>query len=119
MRRLTLLFLLFSTPALAGSLASDEAKIEELSELHAQADQFLAEDKCFEALVIYQNILLIEADDEVAYTNSGYCHMLTGNFTKAKESFENALHINPENEVAQMGLRKIKDPDGEWKLPNG
>lgn len=109
--------LLASTLALA-AVQTDEVVIEKLTSLHAQADRFLEEDKCHQALVIYDEILLIEPDDEVAYTNAGYCQMLLGQFEKAEDSFKNALHINPDNDVAEMGLRKLKDPDGDWQSSN-
>ncbi len=109
---------LFTPVPVLAAIQMNEDQIEKLTALHAQADAFLAKDKCHEALVIYDEILLEEADDEVAYTNSGYCFMLLGQFEKAKESFAYALNINPGNEVAQMGLRKIHDPDGDWTTPN-
>lgn len=37
--------------------------------------------------------------------------MIQGNFARAEDAFKNALHINPDNEVALLGLQKIHDPD--------
>ena len=33
-------------------------------------------------------------------------------YKKANEAFRNALNINPDNEVAAFGIKKIMDPDG-------
>jgi tetratricopeptide (TPR) repeat protein len=110
------LSLLFAPAAAQAAIHTDEEHIARLTELHAQADRYLEKDKCNEALVIYDEIILEEPDDEVAYTNSGYCYMLLGKFEKAEDAFKNAMMINPDNKVAEMGIRKIHDPDGDWKV---
>ncbi len=90
----------------------DAQKMDQLSLLHQKAENLVLENKFREALAIYSDIILMEPDDEVAYTRMGHIYMILGDLARAEENFLNALHINPENETARMGIQKIKDPDG-------
>lgn len=87
-------------------------KMEQLSVLHKKADNLILENKFREALAVYSDIILMEPDDEVAYTHMGHIYMILGDLARAEENFLNALHINPDNETARLGIQKIKDPDG-------
>lgn len=86
-------------------------KLADLNQLHEEAERLIVENKFREAINIYSEILLTEPDDEVAYTNTGHAYMVLGDFGRAKDAFQNALHINPENQTALLGLQKIADPD--------
>ena len=86
-------------------------KLDELNALHEKADHLIVENNFKEAINVYWDILLIEPDDEAAYVNMGHAYMILGDFGRAKDAFKNALHINPENETALLGLQKIMDPD--------
>lgn len=89
---------------------SDE-KLQEIQELHAKAEGQIVQNDFHGAIKTYQEILLIEPDDETAYTNLGRIHMILGDTQKAAECFRNALSIDPDNEAARLGIEKIKDPD--------
>jgi len=58
------------------------------------------------------DILLMEPDDETAYTGLARSIWCRGRYKMANEAFQNALNINGNNEVALAGIRKIMDPDG-------
>lgn len=107
-----LLSLIQTAPAHSQTLMeiSDE-KINELETLHTKAENCIVQNDFRGAIRLYEDILLIEPDDEVAYTNLGRIYMIQGENQKARESFRNALTINPENETALLGIEKINDPD--------
>jgi tetratricopeptide (TPR) repeat protein len=85
--------------------------LEDVEKLHLKAEKFISENNYRAAIVVYEDIILIEPDDEVAYTNMGHAYLLLGDMPRARECFYNALHINPDNEASALGLQKIKDPD--------
>ena len=64
------------------------------------------------AIRIYSDILLLEPDDETAYTQMGQAYLVLGDIGRAHSAFRNALYINPENAIAALGIQKIMDPDG-------
>ena len=86
-------------------------KVAQLARLHEQAEVLVAEDRYREAVDVYLEIILVEPDDEAAYANLGHAYMILGDFARAKDAFQNALHINSQNEIALLGLQKISDPD--------
>ncbi len=86
-------------------------KADQIANLHEKAEHLIVENKFREAVEVYSEILLIEPDDEAAYTNLGHAYMILGDFGRAKDAFQNALHINPKNQGALLGLQKIVDPD--------
>lgn len=88
-----------------------DAKIQLLQKLHQRAEESILKNDLSSAVRIYGDILLEEPDDETAYTGLGQCYLILGDFPRAKNAYLNALHINPENETALMGLKKIEDPD--------
>ena len=90
---------------------TNPAEITQIEKLHQKAEDFIMQNKFRQAINVYSEILLLEPDDEVAYTNTGHIYMILGDYSRAKNAFENALHINPDNETARMGLQKIADPD--------
>lgn len=109
---LALLILLLAPAAVAAAtFTSSDERVGSLEELHSQADRLIVAEDYRGVVKVYQEILLVEPDDEVAYTNMGHAFMLLGDYPAAANAFKNALHINPENEVARAGLVKIQDPD--------
>jgi cytochrome c-type biogenesis protein CcmH/NrfG len=95
----------------AGRPSLQRIRAGELNKLHRKAYHFKEEGEWNKAVDTYREILLIEPDDETAYTNLGSIHMILGNYRRAEDAFKNALHINPDNRVALLGLQKIYDPD--------
>ena len=87
-------------------------KIAELESMHQQAIDFLIKNDFQGAVRTYSDILLMEPDDETAYTGLGQIYMVQGRYKLANEAFKNALNINGENQVALAGIRRIMDPDG-------
>ena len=57
----------------------------------------------------YENFILQNPSDDTAYTNLGYAYLMLGENSKAKDAFRDALSIQPDNESARAGLRKIGD----------
>lgn len=96
----------------------DETAVSRLEALHAQAEDLIVSQRFRDALEVYQEILFLEPDDEVAYVNSGRIHLILGNFDQAGRAYENALDINPANEEALAGLERIADPDGRRADPS-
>ncbi len=89
-----------------------QEKIGQLETMHQKATDSLLKNDFSDAIRIYSDILLMEPDDEVAYTNLGQIYMILGQQKKAHEAFKNALDIDPNNETAIVGIQKILDPDG-------
>ncbi len=86
--------------------------VARLESMHQQASDFLIRNDFEGAIRIYSDILLMEPDDETAYTGLGQIYMVLGQQKKAHDAFQNALHINSQNHVAILGIQKIMDPDG-------
>ena len=53
---------------------------------------------------LYENILLENPLDDDAMAQLGFAYVFLGNATAAKDSFEAALEIDPDNRTAQEGL---------------
>src|SRR5688500_7284982 len=81
----------------------ESAAISRLELMHAEAEKKITANDFKGAVEIYQNLILLEPDDEIAYVNLGNVYMILGQFAKARESFEQALSINPESEPAFGG----------------
>ena len=116
------LFLLASllgltTPALGSPMVSpdirtvSDSKIQQLEKLHQTAEGYILKNEFGLAIQTYNDILLNEPDDETAYTGLGQCYLVLGDLPRAKNAYLNALHINPDNETALLGIEKIQDPD--------
>ena len=111
--------LFFCSAVLAESLAVPDnitsvhpQEMKQLVVLHRRADELILKNDLRGALQVYLDILLIEPDDASAYTGMGQTYLILGEYGKAKEAFQNALHIEPDNDTAAYGLQKIMDPDG-------
>ena len=107
---------LFAIALICCSTAFAADEIQHLEELHRQADEQIALNNFRGAMTTLQEILLLEPNDETAYANMGLLYLLFSDHKKAKEAFQNALSIDPENETALAGLAKIKDPDASSYL---
>ena len=99
-----------AAPRSVTAVAPDQ--MTQLETMHQQATDFLLKNDFQSALRVYSDIVLVEPDDETAYTGLGQIYMVQGQTKKANDAFQSALDINPHNEVAMMGIRKIMDPDG-------
>jgi len=125
MKKFLSAFFLFSIPLLAGhptpvcAEPSDyskwanvsDAKIHNLEILHEKAEEHILTNDFKGAIKIYEDIILEEPDDETAYTGLGQCYLVLGDYPRARNAYKNALHINPGNETALAGWKKIQDPD--------
>ena len=83
----------------------------QIEDMHRAAEKEIAANHFREAIRLYDDIILLEPDDDVAYANMGNTYLILGYDNKAKDAFHQALDINPDNEDASIGLRKIADPD--------
>lgn len=83
----------------------------EIAALHRDAEDRIAMNDFRGAIALYQEILLIEPDDAVAYARMGHSYLILGDPGRAADAFQAALDIDPDNVTAQLGLRKIADPD--------
>lgn len=92
-------------------MTATRAEIRDLEILHLRAQRLIDAGNFRQAVAIYWDIILLEPDDDAAYTNLGQLYLLLGDSGRAKDAFQNALHINPENEAAQAGFFKITRPD--------
>lgn len=70
---------------------------DDLRDMHEQALALVEQDRFLEAAALYESIVLIDAEDDEAYLLMGHTYMLSGEFLKAEEAFQNAVHIDPEN----------------------
>lgn len=86
-------------------------EMNQIDHLHEHAGHLIEQKDFRGAIDVYWEILLTEPDDDRAYTHLGQAYMVLGDFKRAEDAFKNALHIDPDNEVAALGLRKIADPD--------
>ena len=87
-------------------------RVAEIEVLHQRASDLVLKNDFQGAIQTYSEILFLEPDDETAYTGLGQAYLILGQYKKSHEAFENALHINPHNDVAAFGIQKIMDPDG-------
>lgn len=101
----------------AGSFTSTNAEaLFEIERLHAKADELLVKNDFREAIALYWEIILLEPDDEMAYARMGQAYLILGDTDGAEDAFLNALDINPENDLAMLGLEKLRYLDGETFL---
>ena len=68
-----------------------------LNAMHEEALEYVADKRYDKAAKIYQEIILMNPDDDQAYIILGHIYLLSGLYDKAEESFMNAVHIDPEN----------------------
>lgn len=93
-------------------VVSDD-KMSQIEDLHIRAEENILKNNFREAIRLYSEIILLEPDDETAYTGMGQSYLILGDYRRATEAYLNALNINPDNETAYRGLQKISDPDRE------
>lgn len=109
---LLLILIAPAAQAQSGFSSVTPERVAELEMMHQRAMDSLLKNDFQGAIRAYSDILLVEPDDETAYTGLGQIYLVQGHYKEANEAFRNALHINSENEVALAGIRKIMDPDG-------
>ena len=96
----------------SGSITSPtEEHIAKIRALHLGAEDLMEAEHFRQAIELYSEIILLEPDDETAYANMGRAYMMLGQYDRAENAFLNALHINPDNELALLGIQKLRDPD--------
>ena len=105
----TFLFIFIAIPGQAYEIP--QAKLRELKQLHQKAEGCILKNDFKAAILVYEDIILSEPDDETAYTGLGQSYLVLGDYPRAKNAYLNALHINPDNETALLGMKKIEDPD--------
>lgn len=91
------------------SLSSE--KLQTLEALHTEAERLIALGRMREAVEIYWQVVLLEPDDDAAYTGLGHLYLVLSDISQAEDAFKNALHIDPDNEDAAIGLYQIAHPD--------
>ncbi|MGH7197554.1 MAG: tetratricopeptide repeat protein [Candidatus Omnitrophota bacterium] len=109
-------FFIFPSRGLAeetsGSITSPSAEhIAQIRSLHFGAEDLMEAEHYRQAIELYAEIILLEPDDETAYANMGRAYMMLGQYARAEIAFLNALHINPDNALAHLGIQKLRDPD--------
>lgn len=109
MRRLLPVLVLF--PLLLGLEDSFDVHVLALEEKHAAALQRFEAEDVRGAARIYEEIILMEPDDDTAYAEMGRCYLMLGDTDRARMAFANALHIDPDNRLARLGMIRIADPD--------
>lgn len=95
---------------------SSVEKLEQIPALHEKALKFVADRKLRDAAALYEEITLIDPDDDQAYLIMGHCFLLTGEFARAEAAFENAVHIEASNvgEITPFYENMIlNDPDDD------
>lgn len=55
----------------------------------------------------YQNIVIENPDDDIAYSHLGYAWMLLGNAAESERAFVESLRINPRNDESRAGLAEL------------
>ncbi len=70
---------------------------DETYKLHERALEFVAKKEMEKAIKLYEEIILSDPNDDEAYLIMGHCLVLTGQFEKAEEAFQNAVHISAQN----------------------
>ncbi len=74
-----------------------EAVAGSLNAMHEEALAYVSDKRYDQAAKIYEEIILIDPDDDQAYIIMGHIYLLSGIYDKAEEAFMNAAHIDPEN----------------------
>lgn len=66
-------------------------------DLHEKALALVAEKKMEEAAQVYEEIVMLDPDDDQAYLILGHVRLLSGQFSKAEAAFDCAVQIDPAN----------------------
>lgn len=89
--------ILAARPPKKPGAAAPPSQSATLMGLHEKALGFVASKKLEEASKIYEEITLIDPDDEQAYIIMGHTYLLRHRYEAAERAFHNAVSINPEN----------------------
>lgn len=65
--------------------------------LHEKALKLVSERRLLEAATVYEEILLVDPEDDQAYLILGHVRLLSGAYDQAEEAFLNAVHIEEGN----------------------
>ena len=72
------------------------------------ADEALENRDYIRALRYYRDAVQLEPYNHRILINLGFCYARTNNFSEAKNCFETALQLQPDNRVAKQNLSRIK-----------
>ena len=68
-----------------------------VAELHEQALKLVTEKKLKEAAKLYEEIILVDPDNDEAYLLLGHTSLMGGDYQKAENAFASAIQIDPDN----------------------
>ncbi|MGH7197560.1 MAG: tetratricopeptide repeat protein [Candidatus Omnitrophota bacterium] len=74
-----------------------DAVASSLNAMHEEALEYVTAKRYDKAARIYEEIILLNPNDDQAYIIMGHIYLLSGLYDKAEEAFMNAVHIDPEN----------------------
>lgn len=57
----------------------------------------------------YQNIIIQNPNDDVAFNNLGYAYFIVGDYLKSRDAFLQSLELNPDNAAAQDGMKALEN----------
>ena len=84
--------LVLKTRALSASFRQGQIR-----QMHENALRAVESNRLLDAARLYEEIVLLDPDDDEAYLIMGHSYLLSGNTAKAADAFQNAIHIDPEN----------------------
>ncbi|HTL70397.1 MAG TPA: tetratricopeptide repeat protein [Candidatus Eisenbacteria bacterium] len=90
-------------------------------QLHEKALRLVAEKKMEEAALVYEEIVMLDPEDDQAYLILGHVLLLSGQFVKAEAAFDNAVHIDAANRgqiVPFYENRILQDPNDDESYAN-
>lgn len=79
------------------ALLKRPASYDQLYQMHERALDYVAKNKLKEALKLYEEIILTNAEDDQAYIILGHLYLLSGQYEKSEVAFHNAVNIDPDN----------------------
>ncbi len=70
---------------------------ESTIKLHEKALECVSNNNLAEAIKLYEEILLVDPNDDQAYLLMGHCFLLSGDYEKSESAFYHATTIDPQN----------------------
>ena len=98
------------------SQTGDVAADAEINQMHERALEYAGKNDFKKALALYEEIVLKNPEDDQAYLIMGHIYLMSGDYQKSENSFQNAVHIYPDNihEITPFYENKIlKNPDDD------
>ncbi len=74
-----------------------DKKVTAIHEMHEKALSYVEKKQYDKAAHLYEEIILLNPDDEEAYLLLGHTNLAAGRYERAGQAFRNALNINPKN----------------------